>query len=134
MKEIVTLKLGIAIIVLLCASCAESSKKVDSDDSSNQERVFDENSNQMSDQDKRENDTLKGAKEQISSDSVKTPTFFDEESVYQLHYEYYINKAYDRKTYEKHYKPYTYQSKHLDSLIEIYEKKKKEIENKEKSE
>ena len=65
---------------------------------------------------------------------IVIPDSYDYESVYQFQYEHYIDKAYDRNTYEKHYKPYTYQSKHLDSLIEIYEKKKKEIENKEKSE
>lgn len=59
---------------------------------------------------------------------IELPDFIDYESVYQLRYEYYINKAYDKTTYERNYKPYSYQSKHLDSLIDIYEKKKENSE------
>jgi len=50
------------------------------------------------------------------------PDYYDYESVYQLLYESFIDSAYNRKTYQKHYKPGTYDSKHLDSIIEEYRK------------
>lgn len=52
---------------------------------------------------------------------IETPKDLDYESVYEFQYESYINKAYDKKTYEEYYQSNSYQSKHLDSLINIYE-------------
>ncbi len=50
------------------------------------------------------------------------PEFEDYKSEYKLHYEYYIDKAYDKRTYRNNYKEY--KSDYLDSLIREYDRKK----------
>lgn len=129
MKNKVVITVNFIITVYLLVSCgnSEQNKEIESSKTSDSiHMVLDTNTPIGLKSDLIVNDSLQNEKKKEKE--KKIPDSYDNESVYQLRYEYYINKAYDKNTYEINYKPYSYQSKHLDSLIDIYEKKKEKSE------
>ncbi|WP_211306565.1 hypothetical protein [Schleiferia thermophila] len=122
----------ISIFCLIFCSCSEGNRSEQKDSLRTQDTIY-KNIDTIQVHNQKKDSVNKDTSKNEKTRKESLPEFEDYESEYQFRYQFYIDKAYDRKTYEKHYKPYTYQSKHLDSLIDIYEKKK-EIENKEKSE
>lgn len=122
------LKVNKILTYLLCCFCLISCSESQQNKKNDESEVVKLDSIQLDNNDnpKHEKDTVKVDTVNISNknDEIKLPDFFDYESEYQLRYEFYIDKAYDKNTYKKHYQPYTYQSKYLDSLINVYEKKR----------
>lgn len=116
------MKNKIIITTFLFLSCTQGNKTEQDDKSSIQDTVSVQVGSNQSQIQKVDSSIKKDSTNHVEKEVEELPDYIDYESVYQLRYEFYINKAYDKNVYEKHYQPNTYQSKHLDSLIDKYEK------------
>lgn len=105
-------------------SCTQGNRTEQDDKSSVQDTVSIQVDSNQSQIQKVDSSIKKDSAKYDEKEIEELPEFEDYESEYQFRYEFYIDKAYNESTYKKYYQPNTYQSKHLDSLIDVYEKKK----------